>query len=204
MDAKQHWDTVHAAKRPQELSWYQRVPTVSLRMIDAAALPEDACLIDVGGGASTLVDALLDRGYSRVSVLDVSAVALGAAKARLGPRAQGVEWLEGNILDAGLPPPQFDLWHDRAVFHFLTDAPDRTAYVEVAAAAIRSGGHLLLSTFADDGPERCSGLPVVRYDLPRLAAELGERFRAVEHERVEHVTPGGGLQRFICARFVRV
>jgi SAM-dependent methyltransferase len=204
MDVRQHWDRVHAAKPPEELSWYQSVPTVSLRMIDSAGLPGDARLLDVGGGVSTLVDALLERGYSRVSVLDVSAVALTAARARLGDRAGEVEWLEGNILDTPLPPSAFDLWHDRAVFHFLTEAVDRAAYVEAAAQALRPGGHLLVSTFAHDGPERCSGLPVVRYDPQGLESELGERFRGVEHERVEHVTPGGGLQRFLCCRFLRV
>lgn len=204
MSTREHWDTIYEARGPAELSWYQPVPVMSLRMIEEAGLPSDARILDVGGGTSNLVDELLKRGYSRLSVLDLSPRAIGLAQARLGPGAASVTWLEGDVRRVELPPHGYDLWHDRALFHFLADAGDRAAYVAKVLGAIRSGGYVVMATFAADGPRSCSGLPVVRYTPAGLAAELGEPFRLVEHEHVEHRTPGDSVQRFVFCRFRRV
>lgn len=204
MSTREHWDGIYDSRSPAELSWYERVPAVSLRMIGDTGLPKDARIIDVGGGASTLVNALLGRGYSRVSVLDLSSRALDLARVGLGADAGSVAWLEGDVRRVDLPPEGYDLWHDRALFHFLTDAADRADYVGKVLEAIRSGGHVVMATFAVDGPHRCSGLPVVRYTPAGLLAELGESFRLIEHEHVEHRTPGDSAQRFVFCRLRRV
>lgn len=203
MSTREHWDRIYDGTRPAELSWYQPVPAMSLRMIEEAGLGADARILDVGGGASTLVDALLERGYSGVSVLDLSPRAIDLARARLASGAASVTWLEGDVRRVELPPEGYDLWHDRALFHFLTDAGDRAAYVAKMLGTIRSRGHVVMATFAADGPRSCSGLPVVRYTPAGLAAELGEPFRLVEHEHVEHRTPGDSVQRFVFCRFRR-
>lgn len=195
--AKEHWEKVYSTKAADEVSWFQEHAALSLRLIREAGVPKDAAIIDVGGGASTLVDDLLDSGYRNLSVLDLSAHALDAAKARLGARAAQVRWLEANILEAELAPQTYDVWHDRAVFHFLTNAEERHAYVQAVLRAVRPGGLVIVATFAEDGPEKCSGLPVMRYDADHLHAEFGAPFVMLGHEQEAHHTPSGGEQKFV-------
>jgi SAM-dependent methyltransferase len=193
---KTHWETVYRTKRPNEVSWYQAEPTRSLELIRRAVPDPSARIIDVGGGASTLVDGLLHAGYSNLSVLDLSATALAEARRRLGDSATRVHWLEDDVLSAALPEAAYDLWHDRAVFHFLTDASDRAAYVTQVRRAVRPGGHVLIATFAEDGPLKCSGLPVARYSAETLHREFDGGFELVDSARELHVTPGGSTQSF--------
>lgn len=197
MSDKRHWDTVYASKAVDEVSWFQPHPEQSLALLDRAGIQADAPIIDVGAGASCLVDALLDRGFGRVSVLDISAAALAHARARLGPRAAGVTWIEGDIRDVPLPESGYAVWHDRAVFHFLTDPAHRRAYLAQVRRALRPDGCLVVATFAPDGPSQCSGLPVVRYTPEALMAEFGDTFRLMEHVAEAHHTPSGKVQHFI-------
>lgn len=196
-----HWDGAYTGKQDTEVSWFQEQPGMSLELIRHCALPAGASVIDVGGGASRLVDVLVDDGLA-VTVLDLSAAALEKARARLGGRAAAVEWVVADIT-AWMPAAPFDLWHDRAVFHFLTEPADRAAYRERLAAALRPGGQAVIGTFALDGPERCSGLPVMRYGPEELTAELGPSFRLVEAVRESHVTPAGKTQSFQFCRLSR-
>lgn len=200
---KPHWEQVYAAKAAHSVSWFQERAACSLRLIRTAACGRGAAIIDVGGGASTLIDDLLAEDYDRVSVLDISPSALAAAQRRLGERAGRVQWLEADIMRADLPSRHFDVWHDRAVFHFLTTPEARAAYLAVVAHAVKPGGHVIIATFAEDGPEQCSGLPVVRYDADSLAREVGENFELLESCGETHVTPGGGKQSFSYCRFRR-
>ncbi len=200
---QQHWEEVYARKREHEVSWFQPVPAVSLELIGRCAVALDAKIIDVGGGASRLVDGLLDRGFENVSVLDVSAAALTQSRERLGPRAQRVQWITADVTSFE-PPTHYAVWHDRAVFHFLTSAFDRSAYVQVLERAVAGGGHAVVGTFALDGPQRCSGLEVARYDGPGLAAALGPSFALVETLRHEHRTPTGIVQAFTFVRLARI
>lgn len=200
---REHWRDVHRGRAPEAASWYQPEPALSLALIEATGLAPDAGIIDVGGGASTLTDHLLDRGYRDLTVLDIAGPALEAARARLGARAGQVTWIEADVTGWS-PPRRWDLWHDRAVFHFLVDAEDRRAYTAALDRALPSGGHLIVATFAPEGPDRCSGLPVVRYDETGLRRELGPGFRFVESRRETHRTPGGIAQAFIYQRYVRV
>lgn len=197
-----HWDAVHGTKAPEEVSWYQAKPETSLRLIARTQKGPRASIIDVGGGASRLVDLLLDAGYERLTVLDISPVALAMARARLGSRASLVTWLADDVT-AWAPVGQFDIWHDRAVFHFLVGTEARRSYVAAMTAALRQGGQAILGTFASDGPERCSGLPVARYEPDTLADELGPWLRLVESLHEDHLTPTGKVQRFQYSRFVR-
>ncbi len=199
---KDHWDTVHRERRADEVSWYQRHPTRSLELVDATGIGHDAAIVDVGGGASTLVDHLLDAGYSDVTVLDLSAIGLEQARRRLGARARLVDWVSADVR-SWRPDRAYDLWHDRAVLHFLVDPGDRKRYVETLRAALAPGGHAIVATFGPDGPEQCSGLPVVRYDTEDLTVLLGAGFRLVEHRLDDHRTPGGVAQQFLYARFRR-
>ena len=160
-------------------------------------MPYTAEIIDVGGGASTLADDLLDSGFKNLTVLDLSGSALAAAKVRLGLRAQKVKWLEANILETTLPSSHYDVWHDRAVFHFLTTPEERSAYVQNVLGSVKPGGIVIVSTFAEDGPTKCSGLPVMRYSARQLHAEFGHPFELISHEREEHHTPGGNEQKFV-------
>lgn len=203
-DQKAHWETVYRTKRADELSWFQREPAISLALIRRAAPETSARIIDVGGGASRLVDELFRAGYSDVTVLDLSSTALSQARARLGGAAARVHWLEADVLNARLPEAGFDLWHDRAVFHFLTSPSDRDAYLAQVRRAVRSGGHVLVATFAEDGPTKCSGLPVARYSADALRDELGRAFQLVDSTREQHVTPSGTRQSFVycLCRFV--
>src|SRR5947209_10729063 len=177
MDEKQHWDDVYGKKAPDQVSWYRPHLERSLRFIEEARLPERAAIIDVGGGTSTLVDDLLERGYSNLTVLDISPKAIISAKERLGPRAASVSWIEADITTVSLPEHRYDFWHDRAVFHFLLDIPARRRYVAAARQAVKSGGHIVVATFGPSGPERCSGLEVMRYRPEEIHAEFGNTFK---------------------------
>jgi ubiquinone/menaquinone biosynthesis C-methylase UbiE len=197
MQLKSHWEHVYETRPVDAVSWFQPHAQQSLRLIHEIGLPRTASIIDVGGGASTLVDDLLDEGFRSLTVLDLSGAALAAARARLGDQAASVTWLEADITQVELPRHAYDLWHDRAVFHFLTGERDRQAYVEAVLRAVRPGGTVIVATFAEDGPLQCSGLPVVRYSPDALHAEFGAPFELVRHEREEHHTPSGKVQKFI-------
>ncbi|MBH5403165.1 class I SAM-dependent methyltransferase [Bradyrhizobium sp. CNPSo 4010] len=201
-DRSTHWDHVYATKGEAEVSWYQDSPATSLAMIRAAGSDRDTAIIDVGGGASRLVDALLQDGYRDVAVLDLSANALEAAKKRIGQAASTVDWI---VADATTwrPTKTYDVWHDRAAFHFLTDPRDRAAYVQRLRSAVKPGGHVIIATFAPDGPEKCSGLPVQRHDSASLAAELGPEFELIEARSETHHTPWNSTQAFQFSRFRR-
>jgi trans-aconitate methyltransferase len=198
-----HWEKVYASKGETEVSWYQDSPAISLDMIRTANPDRNAAIIDIGGGASRLVDALLEAGYRDISVLDLSANALEAAKKRVGAAAATVDWI---VADATTwrPAKGYDVWHDRAAFHFLTDAADRAAYVTRLRLAVAPGGQVIIATFAPDGPEKCSGLPVQRHDSESLAAELGPDFALVETRSETHHTPWHTTQAFQFSRFRRV
>ena len=192
---RQHWTQVYEEKDVTGVSWYQPEPAPSLRALDRFGPQPSSSFIDVGGGASTLVDALLDRGWQDITVLDIAASALEAAKARLGRSAERVTWEVADITEWH-PIRRYDVWHDRAVFHFLIQPEQRGAYRKALAAGLAPGGLVIIATFALDGPERCSGLPVERYDADKLAAELGPSVRLIEAWRDEHVTPAGAKQSF--------
>jgi SAM-dependent methyltransferase len=203
--AATHWQDVWSRKHAEEVSWYQDDPTLSLAMIRAAGLRRDAAILDVGGGASALAERLLlDHGYVHVAVLDIAEAALAQNAERLGPLGDDVSWICADVLDWRPVPGLFDLWHDRAVLHFLTDPADQSRYVAVMKHALGPDATVILATFAPDGPETCSGLPVCRHDAAGLAAILGPDFRLVEECREGHVTPGGAVQKFCWARFLRV
>jgi SAM-dependent methyltransferase len=199
---KAHWENVYTTKGEREVSWFQENPVPSLELIALAGLSAGASIIDIGGGASRLVDALVERKIGRITILDLSAAALDAAKERLGDRGAGVEWVVADVT-TWEPLQTYDLWHDRAAFHFLTDASDRSAYVGYLKRAVRSGGHVILGTFAPDGPERCSGLPIMRYDAGILGTILGTDFELVDSRRHDHTTPWGAVQRFQFSTFRR-
>jgi len=202
MDREEHWQTVYRTKQENEVSWFQDRPDMSLTLLRQAGLGTQTRIVDVGGGASRLVDHLLDLGCGQVTVLDVAQAALDKARARLGGKAEKVEWIAADVT-RWRPDGIFDVWHDRAVFHFLTEAPERAAYVSILAQALRPGGQAIIGTFALDGPERCSGLPVCRYDAAGLAETLGTSFRLVETAAVDHRTPAGKIQKFRFCRLVK-
>lgn len=202
--ATDHWQQVYRTRDAAQVSWYRPHLERSLAWITAAAPARDARLLDVGGGASTLIDDLLAQGYRRVAVLDLSAAALDIARERLGSAAGDVDWRCGDVRTVALEPAAFDVWHDRAVFHFLTAAEDRAAYRRQVEHALKPGGQLVIATFALDGPERCSGLPVVRYDAAGLRQVFGDGFRLLEQAEERHETPGGNLQPFTWCRFRRL
>ena len=201
-ERKEHWTRVYAEKSPDAVSWYQAETEPSLRALDRFGAGPSSSLIDVGGGASNLVDALLDRGWTDITVLDIAATALEAAKARLGANGDKVHWQVADITD-WRPERKYDVWHDRAVFHFLTQPEQRQAYREALAEGLADGGLLIIATFALDGPERCSGLPVQRYSPETLTSELGNRFELIEAWPEEHVTPWGSAQSFNWCAFRR-
>ena len=200
--ARDHWDHVYDSKTPEAVSWYQPRPALSLALIAASGVRKDAGIIDVGAGASTLVDCLLDEGYSSLAVLDWSGRALAHGRARLGYRAAAVQWYEADVTRFE-PPRRYGLWHDRAVFHFLTRESDRSAYVATLKHTLVADGHLVIATFAHDGPAKCSGLDVLRHDEASLQREFGEEFQLQETRRETHLTPWQSEQRFIHARFQR-
>ena len=197
MDHKSHWEHVYRKHGPAGVSWYQLHADRSLDLIGRIHGPTGGAIIDVGGGASVLVDGLLDSGYRDITVLDLSQTALATAQARLGQRGAVVRWIEADILNAQLPASAYTVWHDRAVFHFLTSRDQRARYVDQVRRAVKVGGVVLVATFADDGPTRCSGLEVNRYSPDALYAEFGAGFDLLTSEREDHVTPGGAHQSFI-------
>ena len=196
MDGQAHWDRIYTEKAPNAVSWYRPHLETSLSLIEQVA-SKNSAIIDVGGGESTLVDDLLARGYENVTVLDISQMAIDVNRKRLGAAAERVNWLVGNITELELETAAFDIWHDRAVFHFLTTASDRAAYVRQGAHAVRRNGHVIVSTFGPEGPTKCSGLDVVRYDADSLHDEFGARFRLVESLKELHQTPFGTTQQFV-------
>ncbi|MBR0823707.1 trans-aconitate 2-methyltransferase [Bradyrhizobium liaoningense] len=202
-DRTTHWQNVYATKGEAEVSWFQDSPAISLDMVRAANPDHRAAIIDIGGGASRLVDALLRDGYRDIAVLDLSANALEAARKRIGEAASTVDWM---VADATIwrPARRYDVWHDRAAFHFLTDPHDRAAYVDRLRWAVAPGGQIIIATFAPDGPEKCSGLPVQRHDSASLAAELGPEFELVETQSEVHHTPWNSTQAFQFSRFRRI
>jgi ubiquinone/menaquinone biosynthesis C-methylase UbiE len=190
-----HWENVYSRKRENEVSWFQEDPVPSLELIEQVGATRASAIIDVGGGASRLVDHLVDKGFQDITVLDLSSAALEAAKARLGDHAAEVHWV---VADATIwdPPKAYDIWHDRAAFHFLTEQSDRAAYIARLKRALKVGGDAIIATFALDGPEKCSGLPVARYDAASLARTLGPMLQLVSTKRHEHATPWGSQQVF--------
>jgi SAM-dependent methyltransferase len=197
MSVEDHWERVYRTKPADEMSWFRPHLDTSLELIKKTGVDANAPILDVGGGASTLVDDLVAAGYSDLTVLDVSAAALDAARDRLGPRASAVAWVAGDATRADLPTARFKVWHDRAVFHFLTDAEDRRRYVQQVRHAVAPGGHVIVATFGPEGPQRCSGLPTARYDAEALYAEFGRDFELVDRREERHCTPEGVDQQFI-------
>jgi len=197
MDAKSHWEKVYATKAPDAVSWYRAHLETSLALIERAAPDPSSSIIDVGGGESTLVDDLLARGYENITILDVSQTAMDVTKTRLGLAAEQVHWLVADITEAQLEPGAYDVWHDRAVFHFLTTSEHRVAYVRQVTHAVKPGGHVIISTFGPEGPTKCSGLDVIRYDAESLHDQFGVRFRLVESSKELHRTPFGTTQQFL-------
>ncbi|MGE5167634.1 MAG: class I SAM-dependent methyltransferase [Deltaproteobacteria bacterium] len=194
-ETQDHWNRVYTTRAVDAVSWYQAQPKISLELIAAADLPVDAPIIDIGGGASVLVDCLLAQGRSALSVLDVSAAALANSCARLGANAAKVQWIEADVRKFE-PPQRYALWHDRAVFHFLTDPADRERYMAAMRRSLKPRAHVVVATFALDGPARCSGLDVARYDAATLHAQFGDDFELLDSRRETHITPAGAEQRF--------
>lgn len=197
MSDKKHWNAIYDTRQVQQVSWFQEHAELSLKFIRDTGVAADAHILDVGAGASVLVDDLLDAGYSKLSVLDISASALQAAQKRLGSLASRVNWMEADITRLELPEASVEVWHDRAVFHFLTSLPDRQRYVQTVLHAVKPGGHVVIATFAEDGPLKCSGLDIVRYSPDTLYSEFGSNFDMVKSERELHHTPSGANQNFV-------
>jgi 2-polyprenyl-3-methyl-5-hydroxy-6-metoxy-1,4-benzoquinol methylase len=197
MDAKTHWENVYTTKAPESVSWYRAHLETSLALVGRATGSLSASIIDIGGGESTLVDDLLIRGYKSLTVLDISQTAIDITKKRLGFAAERVRWLVGDIVEVEMDPRVYDVWHDRAVFHFLRTPEQRVAYVRQVTRAVKPGGHVIVSTFGPEGPTRCSGLEVMRYDAESLHSEFGGRFRLVESSKELHQTPFGTTQQFL-------
>ena len=202
LDAKNHWEELYHSTSPGKVSWYQESPATSLDFIEKTGLPKEAPILDVGSGASTLVDQLLLRGYRNLALLDVSTRALMLTRQRLGGKATDVAWHHGDVTRYSLPH-RYSLWHDRAVFHFLVDPSDRRAYVTSLRQGLRPQGHLILATFAVGGPTRCSGLDVTQYDTQKITTELGQDFRLIETLEELHQTPAGVEQLFSYFWFTR-
>ena len=197
MATQDHWQRIYQTKSPQETSWYQPHLQTSLDWISEAVPDRSASIIDVGGGEATLVDDLLARQYRSLTVVDVAEAAIRKSQNRLGPAAKSIHWIVGNLTEVSLPPRAYDLWHDRAVFHFFTESEQRMAYVRQLASSLKIGGHALIATFGPQGPEKCSGLVTRRYDAESLLRELGQDFRLVRDAVVEHQTPFGTTQQFL-------
>lgn len=203
MDRQQHWNAVFSTKAEGDVSWFEALPQTSIRLLEAAGLSSDTCILDVGGGDSRLIDHLVARGLDCLAVLDVSGAALARAQSRLGTNAGVPIWLQTDVAgDWSLKP--MDIWHDRAVFHFLTARHDRDRYKSHLLQTLKPGGSAIVATFAIDGPDRCSGLPVVRYSPDSLAAELEPHLSIVEAVHHSHTTPWGSVQPFLYCRFRRI
>lgn len=200
--SRTHWEGVYEARPYTEVSWYQASPGLSLRLIGNAGIGRDEAIIDVGGGASTLVDNLLTEGYRDITVLDLAEQALDQARSRLGERENSVNWLVSDATEF-VPEREYALWHDRAVLHFFTDEEQRDRYVEVLRKALPVGGHLVLATFGPGGPLKCSGLEIRRYNVDRLQELLGQGFELQEHTTEQHDTPAGATQEFLYSRWTR-
>jgi len=203
MNPKAHWEKIYSTKLTENLGWYEPHLQTSLTWIKALRLAVDAPIIDVGGGASTLADDLLDAGYSSITVLDISERALSSVKARLGKKAELVTWLDGDITSADLPLYCYELWHDRAVFHFLTELEQQRKYRDNLLKALKPRGHLIIGTFAPEAPPKCSGLPVQRYTQKQLGNMLGGEFELKRHHKELHTTPGGVEQMYLYCHFRR-
>jgi len=202
MDTQAHWEQVYGTKSPQEASWYQPHLRTSADWISHAAEDQAALIIDVGGGESTLVDDLFAMGYRALTVLDVASAAIKKSQKRLGPSAQSVDWLVGDVTVAALPARTYDIWHDRAVFHFLTEPEQREMYVRQLSSALKSGGQVIIATFGPQGPQKCSGLDTRRYDAEALQNEFGPDFRLVRSSTQNHQTPMGTTQQFLYCQFI--
>lgn len=197
MDTKSHWEKIYTSQAPNQVSWYPRHLETSVALIERAAGDRSSSIIDVGGGESTLVDALVVRGFQNITVLDVSESAIEATKKRFGQGANAIHWIARDITQVELEPGTYDVWHDRAVFHFLTDPQQRMAYIRQVLRSVIPGGHVIVSTFGPEGPTKCSGLDVMRYDADSLHDELGKRFRLIESSMELHDTPFGTTQQFL-------
>ena len=204
MPQKNHWEKVYSDKPSELLGWYKPRLQTSLTWIKELILDADDSIIDVGGGASTLVDDLLGAGYRSITVLDISEKALSSAKARLGKKAELVTWLTGDIISVDLPTHQYELWHDRAAFHFLIELDQQRKYRDKLLKALKPSGHLIIATFAPEAPPKCSGLPVQRYNQDQLGNLLGSEFELVQHRKEQHVTPGGVKQMYLYCHFHRI
>ncbi len=203
MSGQKHWEDVYNTKATDRVSWYQSTADTCLRRIMRTQVDLDEAVVDIGGGASVLVDALLEHGFTDVTVLDLSSAALRLSQARLGERASTVRWLHQSVLDADFPVGEVSVWHDRAVFHFMTTPEQRQAYYDAMASAVRPGAHAIVATFAEDGPTKCSGLAVARYTAEELAAAFSPAFALVSSERELHTTPGGSTQSFTVCHLQR-
>jgi len=201
MDTQSHWERVYATKAPTEVSWFRPHLETSLALIEHVAGDRSASIIDVGGGESTLVDDLIGKGYLNVTVMDISRTAIEHAKKRVGSASSKAVWLVADVTNTELPVHGYDVWHDRAVFHFLTKPEQRLAYVRQVANAVRPGGHVIIGTFGPEGPVKCSGLDAVRYDVDSLQAQFGSRFRLIESVTELHHTPFGATQQFLYCCF---
>jgi ubiquinone/menaquinone biosynthesis C-methylase UbiE len=197
MNRKTHWENIYQTKEVNEVSWYREHLENSLRLIMQTGIGRNAAVIDIGGGSSTLVDDLLSRGFTNVSVLDISGQALETSRKRLGAKAQLIEWIEADITQVSLPENHYDVWHDRAVFHFLTDENDRREYIKAVKRSLKTGGHVIVASFGLNGPKKCSGLDVVQYSTDSMHAEFGKSFELVESLSETHQTPFGTTQEFI-------
>ena len=203
MSQKDHWEQVYTTKPSEKLGWYEPHLQTSLSWIKGLSLAVDTPIIDVGGGASTLVDDLLDAGYRSITVLDISEKALSSVKVRLGKKAELVTWLDGDITSVDLPIHSYELWHDRGVFHFFTLLEQQRKYRDNLLKALKPGGHLIIGTFAPEAPPKCSGLPVQRYNPEQLENALGGEFRLKRHHKELHITPGGVEQMYLYCHFRR-
>lgn len=197
MSTKTHWDKVYKSNAPEAVSWYRPHLEASLRLIERTGAGPRSAIIDVGGGESTLVDDLVSRGFENISVLDISETAIEVCKKRIGLLGAQIDWLVADVTVVKLKPDMYDVWHDRAVFHFLTETRQRTAYVRNVARSVKRGGHVIVSTFGPLGPMKCSGLDVLRYDAESLHGQFGSRFNLVESSQEIHQTPTGSTQHFI-------
>lgn len=199
-DRMSHWDTTYRTKVEDQVSWFQQTPEPTLTLLGLADVATSSAIVDVGAGTSHLVDALIGQGYADISVLDISQAALEQAQARLGSDAQKVKWIRADVT-AWRPDRSYDVWHDRATFHFLTDPVDQAAYAAVLTRALKPGGHVIIGTFAPDGPEKCSGLPVARHDANSLGKTLGSQYALIDYRRHDHITPSRVVQHFQFSTF---